>query len=99
VGAKLFGNLEKTSFICAKIHNMTQNNTDIQSMHLDITENLSTSLEVECAKAGTNFTEVCKDAGINRSTVQRWKDKEPKTFIEIRKILQAIHNRRAKKNS
>lgn len=76
---------------------MSHNNTDIQQMNLDVMENLSTSLEVECAKAGTNFTEVCKEAGVNRSTLQRWKSQEPKTFIEIRKILTAIHNRRAKK--
>lgn len=66
-------------------------------LNLNVTENLATSLEVLCEKAGTNFTEVCRDAGVNRSTVQRWKDAEPKTFIEIRKILQAIHARRKKR--
>lgn len=65
-------------------------------MTLNITENLATSLEVECAKAGTNLTEVCNDAGVNRSTVQRWKNAEPKTYIEIRKIKEAIHARRLK---
>lgn len=75
---------------------MTHNITEVQPMNLDITENLATSLELECTRAGTNFTEICKDAGVHRSTVQRWKDQEPKTFLEIRKIMQAIHARRQK---
>jgi hypothetical protein len=91
--------MKKTSLFAQNfitIHKMTHNNTDVQHLNLNITENLSTSLEVECAAAGTNLTEVCKDAGVHRSTVQRWKDQEPKTFLEIRKILQAIHARRQK---
>ncbi len=64
---------------------------------LDITENIARSLEVECAKAGTNLTEVCKLAGIQRSTVQRWKEKEPKTIREVRGILEAIEERKKQK--
>jgi DNA-binding phage protein len=71
---------------------MTQHKTT-----LDVTENLATSLKVECIAAGTNLTEVCRDAGVNRSTVQRWMEAEPKTWIEIRKILKAINERRHSK--
>lgn len=64
---------------------------------LDITENLSVSLETACVRAGTNMTEVCRIAGVHRSTVQRWQEKEPKTFVEIRKIMQAIGEKEKQK--
>lgn len=61
---------------------------------LNITENIFTSLEIECEKAGTNLTEVCKLAKVDRSAVQRWKDSEPKTIQSIRKMKEVIERKR-----
>lgn len=61
---------------------------------LNITENLAESLERECKAAGTNITEVCREAGIARGTFQSWKVKEPKTIREIRTMLAVIEKKR-----
>lgn len=58
---------------------------------LNITEPLVPSLKAACEKAGTNLTVVCKEAGVSRSTVERWKTDEPKTVKELRKLLKVIN--------
>lgn len=64
-----------------------------------ITENIFDSLKVRCAQAGTNLTEVCKRAGVDRSSLERWKRKEPKTITIIRKIETEIEKIEAKKKA
>lgn len=51
-------------------------------------------LKVKAAEAGTNLTEVCRNAGVDRSMIERWKKNVPKALItyellneEINKIL------------
>ena len=48
------------------------------------------SLKQKCAEAGTNLTEVCKIAGVNRSMLSRWRQREPKTLEIIGKLEAAI---------
>ncbi len=90
MGAKLFGNMRKTILFAQKfiINHMTT---------LNITENIARSLEIECAKAGTNITEVCRIAGVQRSTVQRWKEEDPKTIQVVRRLMEIIEQK-AKEN-
>jgi len=49
-------------------------------------EQLIRSLKIRCAAAGTNITEVCREAGVSRSTIERWKVKPPKSL----QLLNAI---------
>lgn len=53
-------------------------------------ENIYNSLEMLCRESGTNLTKACRAAGVNRSTVQRWKEKEPNTIRLYRKLIAAI---------
>lgn len=53
-------------------------------------ENPITTLKVKCAQAGTNLTEVCRRAGIARSTVDRWEDELPKSFQILNKLNEAV---------
>lgn len=50
-----------------------------------------------CEEAGTNLTEACREADIDRSTVERWKEKEPKT-VEIISQLEAVIAEKKKAN-
>ena len=52
-------------------------------------ENIVQSLKVRCTEAGTNISEVCRRAGVARSTVDRWEDKLPNTFRILQKLEQA----------
>lgn len=56
------------------------------------------SLKGRCEAAGTNLNAVCKAAGIPRQTVESWKIKEPKTFILLNRLLDAIETERAKQH-
>lgn len=69
----------------------------VHKTSLNITEHVFGSLQTACADAGTNLTEVCKLAGVNRSTVERWKAQEPKTLVELRKLYGTIEKLRRKR--
>lgn len=56
--------------------------------------NIVTTLKAQAVAAGTNLTEVCRRAGVSRTTVERWK-KEPKTIKLLRKIEGEIAKARA----
>jgi hypothetical protein len=55
-----------------------------------VTDNIVHSLEVECAKAGTNLNKVCKAIGISRSVLVRWKAEEPKSIKTLRLLQEEI---------
>jgi len=61
---------------------------------LNITGNIFSSLQSACADAGTDLTAVCREAGVSRSTVERWKHQEPKTVLELRKLYRVIAKKR-----
>lgn len=50
--------------------------------------NIIEEIEIQCAAIGTTLGELCKEAKIDRSTPQRWKEQEPKT-IQIYRSLQS----------
>jgi transposase-like protein len=52
--------------------------------------NIVQSLKIKCAEAGTNLTHVCRQAGVNRSTIEKWKREEPTSLQIIRKLEKAI---------
>lgn len=47
-------------------------------------------LRIEAVEAGISLTEICKRAGIQRQTVQKWKDKEPHTLVVLNKLRAEI---------
>jgi len=55
--------------------------------------NIYGSLKAMCEEAGTDLTQVCREAGIDRSIPERWKDKNPKTLEIVVKLIQAIENK------
>lgn len=58
--------------------------------------NIVQSLKIQAAAAGTNLTEVCRDANIPRQTIERWKNGEPKTIKILRAVEAAIEKRKQK---
>jgi len=65
--------------------------TDIEETS-DIFQTLYSTLE----GTGANFKELCIYAGINRDTVAKWKDREPKTIQILRKMKDFINREREK---
>ena len=61
-------------------------------------ENVLTSLKVKCVQADTNLTEVCRRAGIARSTVDRWERELPKSFQILDQLNKAIEEIAAEKS-
>lgn len=55
------------------------------------------SLKIRCAEAGTSISEVCRIAGVNRSTVEKWKKDEPTTLVVLEKLNNAIEELKRKK--
>lgn len=49
-----------------------------------------TSLKIRCVQSGTNITQLCKEAGINRQLISTWEKKEPKTLAILRKLEMAL---------
>lgn len=47
-------------------------------------------LRIEAVEAGISLNEICRRAGINRQTVQKWKDKEPHTLTLVSKLRAEI---------
>lgn len=47
-------------------------------------------LQTRCAQAGTNLRKACIEANVDRSIVERWKTKTPKSFEIYNKLTAAI---------
>jgi transcriptional regulator with XRE-family HTH domain len=65
----------------------------------NITTDLYRSLKQRCDAAGTNLQEVCDRAGVARSTVQAWRNREPHTIEIIRRMEAAIEEIKNQKNN
>ncbi len=65
---------------------------------LNITGDVFQSLQIKCVQAGTNLSDVCKEAGVHRSVVERWKADEPKTIQILRKMHEVLDRRLASRN-
>ena len=55
-------------------------------LYLHIMENIVKSLKIRCVRSGTNLTQVCAEAGVNRQLLTKWEKEEPKTFRILRKL-------------
>lgn len=47
-------------------------------------------LRVRCAQVGTDLTKLCRMAGVNRSALDKWSEKEPKTLITLKRLQAAL---------
>lgn len=65
--------------------------------NLDLT-NIYATLNKLAAEAGTNLTQVCRDADVDRSILERWKSETPKTIKILDRILNAIEKAKADKD-
>lgn len=55
-------------------------------------------LEQDAIDAGTNLTQVCREAGVSRATPDRWRKAVPKT-VELVTLMEAIVKRHADEKS
>lgn len=53
-------------------------------------------LDEEALAAGTNLTEVCREAGVSRATPDRWRRHVPKT-IQLVTLMEQIIQQHARK--
>ena len=56
-------------------------------------------LQRRCDEAGTNLTEICREANIDRSSVERWKEKDPKSIQILKDLESVIAKKEQEKNS
>lgn len=56
--------------------------------------NLYKQLLADCAEAETNITEVCRELGIDRTAIQDWRAKTPKTIQTLERIQAKIKEKR-----
>lgn len=54
-------------------------------------------LEVDAKAAGSNLTEVCREAGVSRTTPDRWKAKPPATVALVTKMQNVVAEKAAAK--
>ena len=52
--------------------------------------NIFPFLEQKCKEKGLSLTEVCRDANVERSGLERWKKENPKTLNSVADILTSI---------
>lgn len=51
-------------------------------------------LDTAAKNAGTNLTEVCRLANVDRSVVERWKGKNPKSLDIFNRLIAAIEQQK-----
>lgn len=50
-----------------------------------------TDLKIKCAERGTNLTQLCKEAGVDRSVPQRWKTNgNPSRLVTVEKLYAGL---------
>ncbi len=54
-------------------------------------------LQEDCEEAGTNITEVCREAKLNRSSIEKWKKETPLSIENLNKINAIIAEKKALK--
>ena len=66
---------------------------------MENTENITGAtyqyLKQECDQVGISMSRLCREAGVDRGTIERWKHKDPNT-IEILNALKDVLERKRK---
>lgn len=63
-----------------------------------VTGSLYASLKSECDAAGIQLGTVCREAGIDRSIMERWKKKDPKTIQVVNALRDALERLKSNHN-
>ena len=67
-----------------------------------IETNIFKELEEKCKEAGTTITELCREAELDRTVIQKWKKKTPKSIEMLKKMefaLETIKNKHTAKQT
>lgn len=56
----------------------------------NITQTTYSSLKAECEKAGISLSQLCREADVDRSVVERWKTKDPKSIETLNALKSAL---------
>lgn len=56
----------------------------------DITQNTYSSLKAECEEAGISLSQLCREADVDRSVIERWKNKDPKSIEILNSLREAL---------
>ncbi len=71
---------------------------DTQPKNIEVVFNDALSqLEADAKAAGSNLTEVCREAGVSRTTPDRWREKPPATIVTLKKLQDVVAEKVAKK--
>jgi len=54
-----------------------------------------TQLEADAKSVGSNITAICREAGVSRTTPDRWKEKPPATIETLAKLQDAVAAKKA----
>ena len=64
---------------------------ETQQKNIEVVFNDALSqLEADAKAAGSNLTEVCREAGVSRTTPDRWKEKPPATIVTLKKLQDVV---------
>lgn len=66
--------------------------------HANMEENVYKFLKKKCIDLDLDIKDLCEKAGVARTTVMRWKTKEPNTILIYRKLLSVIEEAEKKRN-
>lgn len=75
-----------------------ENTENITNTSQPVTGTLYSSLKAECDAAGIPLGTVCREAGIDRSLMERWKKKDPKTIEVLNSLRDALERLKSKHN-
>lgn len=64
-----------------------------------VTTDLYKSLQVRCLQAGTNLAELCREAQVDRKTLDKWKRRTPKSIAMLRRLEAAIEKVESQNNA
>lgn len=82
-------------FLCKNTQSFGLNNIFAEKLlkNMDKSPNITGTtyqhLKQQCEAVGISLTQLCREAGVERSTVERWKHRDPKS-IEMLKEFNAI---------
>lgn len=71
----------------------------LYDMEVKDLENIFDFLEAKCKAAGTNLTQVCRQANVERSGLERWKKENPKTLNTVAELIKVIDEIKAGKKA
>jgi transcriptional regulator with XRE-family HTH domain len=57
---------------------------------VNITQSTYSSLKSECEAAGISLSQLCREADVDRSVVERWKEKDPKSIQTLNTLREAL---------